>query len=169
MEVRLTLTFPLEDLPELSEALRDFSLRPSRDAPTTSAIAPRTTGDGGTALASISAEWEWVATAFSNAIPEAQKVAAWLATTPTTIPPSTYTYDDLGEGADLPYDRDEHGDDRVGPSLQSLRIQARKADPSFTLVEKRRDSRTNRYRYWMRPEVAAVIRGVIGASENDVG
>jgi hypothetical protein len=83
-----------------------------------------------------------------------------------TNPPKTYYYQDLGEGAGVPYDQDQHGVDRVGAALQSLRIQSRKAHPSATLVEKRRDSRTNKYRYSMKPEVAVVIRRVIGASGN---
>ena len=171
MEVQLTMVVDVEDLPEIGEALRPFSLGQStvaHPASTDDSSASLTLGDV-LSPSPTADELEWVATAFLNAIPEAQKLAAWLATRPTTSPPTTYTYEDLGEGADLPYDRERHGDDRVGPSLQSLRIQARKADRSFTLVEKRRESRTNKNRYWMKPEVAAVIRRVIGATDQDVG
>ena len=174
MEVQLTMVVAVEDLPEIGEALRPFSLHRSTVAHPastdhassslmlTDVLSPSPTADSDNELA-------WVATAFLNAIPEAQKLAAWLATRPTTNPPTTYTYEDLGEGADLPYDRERHGDDRVGASLQSLRIQARKADRSFTLVEKRRESRTNKNRYWMKPEVGGVIRRVIGTTDQDEG
>jgi hypothetical protein len=93
------------------------------------------------------------ATAFLNAIPEAQKLADWLATRSVTSPPTTYIYEELGEGAHLPYDRERHSDDRVGPSL----------------VQTRRESRTNKNRYWMKPEVAAVIRRVIGSIDKEEG
>lgn len=175
MEVRLTMVVAVEDLPEIGEALRSFSLGQSthaHPAPTDDHAASSLTLADALSPSPTAADdnkGEWIATAFLNAIPEAQKLAAWLATRPTTNPPTTYMYEDLGEGADLPYDRERHGDDRVGPSLQSLRIQARKADRSFTLVEKRRESRTNKNRYWMKPEVGAVIRRVIGASDQDAG